>query len=245
MKNDTSVDLYPVVTQRASEVIYNQIKELILSGKLKPGNTLPSEREMMRSFKRSRPTIREALRMLEHSGFICIVAGTMGAVVQDFDTQSLERSLQDILHAKNISLNDLAEYRKATEVEVVKWASQRRTQDDLDKLKQILDASEKHLKVIDYDEFIKTDVLFHAQVAEAAKNELAQVIIITLRNVISDLNKNFFERMFEIDQRNFLNKIYSAHILIFDAISDKDETRASEAMANHLQAFMDDLSAYL
>ena len=55
----------PVKTRRASEEIYLQLREFILSGQLKPGDRLPSERAMMAQLNRSRPTIREALRMLE------------------------------------------------------------------------------------------------------------------------------------------------------------------------------------
>lgn len=62
--------LRPVETQRASAAIYEQVKGLILDGQLKPGDRLPSERALMDLMGRSRPTIREALRMLERDGFI-------------------------------------------------------------------------------------------------------------------------------------------------------------------------------
>ena len=58
----------PVETKRASEAIFDQIKDLIMRGKLRPGDRLPSERSMIEMFQRSRPTIREALRMLERAG---------------------------------------------------------------------------------------------------------------------------------------------------------------------------------
>ena len=59
----------PIGGGRASEAIYDQLRELITSGVLKPGDRLPSERAMMEQLHRSRPTIREALRMLEHHQF--------------------------------------------------------------------------------------------------------------------------------------------------------------------------------
>ena len=56
--SDISIFFEPVETKRASEAIYEQIKERIISGDLKPGDRLPSERNMMELFRRSRPTIR-------------------------------------------------------------------------------------------------------------------------------------------------------------------------------------------
>lgn len=73
----------PVKTRRASEEIYLQLREFILSGQLKPGDRLPSERAMMAQLNRSRPTIREALRMLEQGGYIASTHGAPGAVVQE------------------------------------------------------------------------------------------------------------------------------------------------------------------
>jgi DNA-binding FadR family transcriptional regulator len=65
--SNTLTPFSPFATQRASEVIYEQIRELIISGQLKPSDRLPSERTLMEMYHRSRPTIREALRMLESS----------------------------------------------------------------------------------------------------------------------------------------------------------------------------------
>ena len=69
------VHFTPVVTQKASKVIFDQIREWIVAGDLKPGDKLPSERTLMNMLQRSRPTVREALRMLEHAGLIQIIPG--------------------------------------------------------------------------------------------------------------------------------------------------------------------------
>ena len=75
MKNEIKIQLQPVQTKRASEEIYEQIRQLILDGEIQPGERLPSERSMMEMMHRSRPTIREAMRMLEREGYIQTVAG--------------------------------------------------------------------------------------------------------------------------------------------------------------------------
>ena len=102
--------LRPVETQRASEAIYEQIKGLIISGQFKPGDRLPSERNMMEMLQRSRPTIREALRLLERAGFIRIVPGTNGAIVQELGTDGVEQSLELVLQTSKVTLEELVEY---------------------------------------------------------------------------------------------------------------------------------------
>ena len=69
--------------KRASDDIYEQLRALITSGALKPGDRLPSERAMMAELQRSRPTIREALKRLEQGGYVlhtgCLRRGGAGA----------------------------------------------------------------------------------------------------------------------------------------------------------------------
>ena len=77
-----STKFSPVVTQKACGIIYDQIRSMIVAGDLSPGDKLPSERALMSMMQRSRPTIREALRMLENAGLIQIIPGG-GAVVRE------------------------------------------------------------------------------------------------------------------------------------------------------------------
>ena len=83
MHNAVHIDWQPIKARRASEDIYAQLRDLITSGALKPGDRLPSERAMMEQLQRSRPTIREALRMLEQGGYVASTHGASGAVVQE------------------------------------------------------------------------------------------------------------------------------------------------------------------
>ena len=77
---------------RASEVIYDQIYLKIASGDLRPGDTLPSERELAEQFHRSRPSVREALRMLQQDGLLKISLGSAGGAVVSVRAGSLVAS---------------------------------------------------------------------------------------------------------------------------------------------------------
>ena len=92
----------PIGGGRASEAIYDQLRELITSGVLKPGDRLPSERAMMEQLHRSRPTIREALRMLEQGGYVASTHGASGAVVQELTIDGVEQPLSAMLQLNQI-----------------------------------------------------------------------------------------------------------------------------------------------
>ncbi len=93
----------PVSSRRVSEAIFDQIREKILRGEIRPNDRLPSERALMEIFGRSRPTIREALRMLERSGLITTIPGSGGSVVKEISSQTVEQSLEGMVLQKSIT----------------------------------------------------------------------------------------------------------------------------------------------
>ena len=96
MEQPSSKALFtPAKTQRASEAIYNQIYPKIISGELRPGDRLPPERELAEMFQRSRPVVREALRMLQQEGLIETAVGSSGgAVIRGVSLKSVEEPLK-------------------------------------------------------------------------------------------------------------------------------------------------------
>ncbi len=96
--DELKVSFAPATTQRASDVIYQQIYEKIASGELKTGDRLPSERELADQFHRSRPSVREALRMLQQNKLIKIAVGVNGgAIVQGISLESAEQPLRELI----------------------------------------------------------------------------------------------------------------------------------------------------
>jgi DNA-binding FadR family transcriptional regulator len=98
--------------KRASDDIYEQLRALITTGALKPGDRLPSERAMMAELQRSRPTIREALKRLEQGGYVTSTQGASGAVVQELSLHAAEEPLKDMIQLSQVSLSELNEYRQ-------------------------------------------------------------------------------------------------------------------------------------
>mgnify|MGYP000562676289 CR=1 FL=1 len=115
----------------------------ILAGKYSPGDRLPSERAMMEQLHRSRPTIREALRMLEQGGYVASTHGASGAVVQELTIDGVEQPLSAMLQLNQISLEELGEYRAVNDGTIAGWAARRRTDEDLAALDSCLTAAEQ------------------------------------------------------------------------------------------------------
>ncbi len=105
-----------VHTDRISQAIVEQIKDVIFRKKLKPGDKLPSERQLMEQFEASRVTVREALRTLEYSGIIEIKRGADGgAFIGDPNTKFVNNLLQDMFSMGKIKISNLTEARLAVE----------------------------------------------------------------------------------------------------------------------------------
>lgn len=233
--------LRPVETQRASEAIYEQIKELIISGQLNPGDRLPSERNMMDMLQRSRPTIREALRMLERSGFIRTVPGTNGAIVQELGTSGVEQSLEAMLQTSRVSLEELAEYRGQNDTMMARWAAQRHTESDIAALKQDLDEAERLIAHGEFAAFVRRDSSFHGLLAKAGKNQVAYILAMVMSNLSEPLMSRTVQRQSEGENRDMCGRVLSMHRKIYEAVRLGDANAAAEAMAYHIHAFSTDL----
>lgn len=230
---------HPVETKRASEAIFEQVKNLIMRGELKPGDRLPSERNMMELFHRSRPTVREALRMLERSGYIRTIPGSNGAVVLKPNNKLLENSLKDALMVGHISLADISEYRRSSEVTTVIWAVHRRTEEDIQAMEQYL--ADMKNSIDDYETFISMDSHFHGLLAAASQNKVSTIF----NRAFSKINQAFMkDKLLSLppeEQHAMACRVQAMHEAIFEAVRDQDEERAKAVMIAHMDAFSLDL----
>ncbi len=240
MANKSTLSLQPVETTRASVTIYEQIKEKILNGELKPGDYLPSERNMMEMLQRSRPTIREALRMLEQSGFIKTTIGTAGPVVQEYKLNNLAVPMENILKINDVSNYEVFEYRKECERFVAAWAASRRSKEDLENMEEILNETEKCINEKRFDQVLEYDLKFHEAIYKASKNRVAEI----LNSITHDITESSIEHVLknadDKEKASMTKKILKAHVSIFETIRDKDEKAAKAAITSHLEAFSKD-----
>ncbi len=242
MRNEKPVPasefLKPIETQRASEAIFEQIRGLIIDGKIRPGDRLPSERDMMKTFGRSRPTIREALRMLENAGLIRITPGSGGAVVQTLTTASIEQPLADMLALNRITKNELLEYRRLNDVTFAGWAAERRTEEDLKAIEANLETMSRSLDNL--EKFIESDIEFHRLIAAAGKNSFAQIVTGVISASVMNLLYTSFADVEERQGTLHRSNVLRVHRKIYEAILKGDAEGAREATREHMLGFETD-----
>lgn len=232
MRNEIKVQFQPVQTKRASEEIYEQIRQLILDGEIQPGERLPSERKMMDMMHRSRPTIREAMRMLEREGYIKIYSGSSGAIVQEISVDNAVQSLETIMQLQQLDMKNILEFRRMTESVAAKLASQRRTEQELLHMEEILESAEQSIG--DVERFIDSDLQFHLAVAEASKNAMYVIMLQVCRNMIGEALKELLSAGSEAARKERYFRILEVHKAVYQAIADGQEESACQSMKRHL-----------
>jgi GntR family transcriptional repressor for pyruvate dehydrogenase complex len=166
----------PVRQLRVFEEIVAQLKESILTGRFKPGDKLPTERELVDQFRASRVAIREALRTLENSGFIVTRQGANGgAYVTDLSFEFLANAFVDLFLADKISIAELHRVRLIIEPEIARLAALAITPEFTQRLMKALEAEEVPTSSLLEDIKIKTAV--HYTLAEMCGNRFLEAIV--------------------------------------------------------------------
>ncbi len=225
--------------KRASDDIYEQLRALITSGALKPGDRLPSERAMMAELQRSRPTIREALKRLEQGGYVTSTQGASGAVVQELSLHAAEEPLKDMIQLSQVSLQELNEYRQNNDSTIAAWAAERRSDEDLAAMRQCIAQAEEALW--DYERFIELDVCFHSLLAKASANRVAIIVTEVLGNVEKETLRNKMLTLSQEERVQLGRRILDTHRIILTAIEQQDSRAARSAMRTHTEAAGRDL----
>ena len=152
-----------------SEQIADQIKAAIISKDLNPGDKLPAEQELADQFQVSRPTIRDAIKMLAASKLIMTKSGAKGGhFVAEIDLNILINDISDFitlsLSLEGMTIDEVLEVRDTVELKSSYLAALRRTEDDLKILKECLPSLENH---ISSSQFYEQDFKFHQAIAKA------------------------------------------------------------------------------
>ena len=233
------IDWQPIEGKRVSEAIYEQLRRQIITGGLKPGDRLPSERAMMQQLGRSRPAIREALRMLEQGGYISSTHGASGAVVLEPTLDGVEQPLTEMIQLNQISLEELGEYREVNDSTIAGWAALRRSDEDIAALAHCLTQAEESLG--DYRRFVELDVAFHSLMSRATGNQVAVIVTDVLGRVEQQTLLKKMLTISAVDRRALACRILERHREILDAIRRQDADSARRAMQEHTRAAGQDL----
>jgi DNA-binding FadR family transcriptional regulator len=165
----------------------DQIKEAIFQNKLRPGDKLPSERQLMEQFKASRVTIREALRTLEYSGILEIKRGSEGgAFIRDPNTKLVNNFLQDMFSMGKIKISNLTEARLAVEPFSAKVATEHIKEEFLEQVRVNIQDTKECLAKKNYSDARLLNLEFHRLIAQASENPVIFFMIDSIMDIMEN-----------------------------------------------------------
>jgi len=213
--------------ERLADQVYGQILEQIVSGAIREGEKLPTEKEISQSFRVSRPVVREALMQLQADGLVVARQGS-GTYVQHRPPQGLMRFVDASAIA---GLLRCYEIRLAFEGEAAALAANRHSPHQLHRIKAALDALRVAFDVRDLPN--EADFAFHRAIAEASCNELFVHVLETIQNTTERSMMLALSITREGSQER-AERVFDEHQRIYEAIALRDVEGATLAMRSHL-----------
>ena len=209
------------------DIIIRQIRALITSGQLNPGDKLPSERMLAERFGIGRSFVRDAIRKLEFYGILKTLPQS-GTIVAGLGIAALEGLITDVLDIEQTDFASLVETRVVLEMKAASLAAARRTADDIVLLQNALNDYEAQLKVD--GKAIEEDLRFHLQIAEASKNKVLKSLMLI---ITPDIIKSY-ALLKVCDTESEDRTTIKEHRTILDFIIKQDPRSAKRAMKQHL-----------
>jgi len=210
--------------KKISDHIISQIRDAILSGKIKPGDKLASEKELISDFGASKATVREALRVLEALGLVEIRKGISGGVfIAEVDMKTTVNSIINFLHFKTVSISDITMVRYIFEPLVAQMAASLVQPKDIENLESIITKVEPNLR---FD--VSKHIEFHRYLARLTENSILILIVDFIDNLLTDikLKINLGPEFFKI--------VEQSHLAILECLSRKDHIGARRAMVKDI-----------
>lgn len=174
-----------VKRRRVFEEICDQIRRKLARGEFRPGDKLPTERELAAEFSVGRPAVREALRTLESSGVLTLKKGLKGgAFVREADPTVVTQSIHDLINLGHISMHELMEARIVLTASVVKMACERGTPEEFDAIDQSIDVSERLEIYGELEERLAAGTEYFRLIAVAAHNDALLLLVDSLAIIV-------------------------------------------------------------
>lgn len=203
-----------------AEEVAEQLQKQIKEGKLKEGDKLPIEPELMKIFGVGRSTIREAVKMLLNRGYLSVQQGRGTFVKSQIPTnESFEQRLQQA------DIQDLYDVRKILEIAIAERAALHRTEQDLKDIQKIIIERKTSAKSNLLEECIDADIHFHVAVAKATHNE---ILFELYKSASIHLYKGY-NHIYD-DTKHFLDS-QPLHEKLVKYIIDKNAPKASSIAA--------------
>jgi GntR family transcriptional repressor for pyruvate dehydrogenase complex len=209
------------------EIAVNQIKDQIENGTWVVGSRLPSERVLAEKLGVGRPSIREALRVLEVMGYIEIKPGQGNFVTKPNSDDRRAKVLQSMLQ-EDANVVELLEVREILEPQIAYLAAQSASEKDIHVLEGILDQMDKHNNR--GESTFEDNIEFHLAIARSVDNK----VLFQVQKLLLKSSRETVARYFQVPGRNAKSLV--GHRVILDAIRDGNSELARDLMLQHLRA---------
>jgi GntR family transcriptional repressor for pyruvate dehydrogenase complex len=212
-------------TPRLSETIAEQLLDAMMSGRLRAGDALPSERELGEQFGVSRTVIREAVRTLATRGVVEVHSGRGVRVIAP-DASSVADAMSLLLRSESaIDFAAVHEVRMMLEIHIAAKAAERSTAQDHEELRELMAAWEG---AGDVDAASLLDVDFHRAIAKCARNPLYLVLLDSIAGALLE------NRRATLALEHSHAKVRREHQAVLDGVERHDAEGAARAMQDHL-----------
>jgi GntR family transcriptional regulator, transcriptional repressor for pyruvate dehydrogenase complex len=222
----------------ASDEVFKTLHDWIASGKIRPGERLPSQEELAGQFSVSRNTLREAIHKLTALGLLSVRQGA-GTIVQASHPGSYVTSLQDHLLLNEVTGREFLEARLAVETAVVRLAVRRSDPDTRERIRSLVDKQAKAIARGAKEEFSRLDTEFHLELARASGNR----VFLKLQETILDLLRQFIRKVSDLPRA--VEDALKFHRAIVQAMMEGDADGAEEVMLEHLVDVAKRINAHL
>lgn len=207
---------------KVSDNIIAQIRDAILSGKIKPGDRLASEKELIEQFGVSKATMREALRVLEVIGLLEIRKGIAGgAFVAEVGMRTTIHAIINFLYFQTVSIKEITMLRYLIEPSVAQVAASRRTDKDIQNLEKISGEI-----ITPGDTEISKEISFHRYLARMTENTILTLTIDMIDNLLKSMKAKIGL------PPDFYGYVRDAHKIILECLIQQDGLASKIAMAN-------------
>jgi GntR family transcriptional regulator, sialic acid-inducible nan operon repressor len=221
--------LHGPLKPKLSDAVRRTLIDMIGQGALRPGDALPSERELMARLGSGRPAIREAMQDLERSGLIVIRHGGRARVAEPALGRMVDQmsdAMRHLLSHNAASLENLKEARATFEAEMARQAARKRSAQGIERLEEIL--AEQNAAVTDGTRFRALDGRFHREIAGISGNPIWLAVSDGMFRWLSDFHVTL------VSFPGLEALTLAEHRGILDAIRAGSPDRAAQAMTEHL-----------
>ena len=188
-----------------------RMQEDILTGEMRPGEKI-IEQKLCEKYGASRTPVREALKQLEADGLVEYILNrgyfVIGMSDRDFE--------------------DMFDLRKACEIQAVKWAIERITEEEMERLEETFEFMEFYTMRSDTEKMLVINAGFHQIIYEASKNRMLQKLLTSLQSYLK------YKSPEVVQQDNYLTVVLEEHRAIFKAFMDNDSREGGRAMEIHI-----------